>query len=142
MLEVEALAASELHNISFSIGAGEIVGIAGVAGNGQSELLAAIAGMIPMRGSLRVAGHQAAALDVDARRALGLAHLPEDRLGMALIAEFSAEENAILGDQRKPLFTRLACRTGSDYQGGTAAHGRVRRTTALAQGADRNSVGR
>ena len=57
MLEVEALAASELHNISFSIGAGEIVGIAGVAGNGQSELLAAIAGMIPMRGSLRVAGH-------------------------------------------------------------------------------------
>jgi ABC-type uncharacterized transport system ATPase subunit len=57
VLEVEALAASELHNISFSIGAGEIVGIAGVAGNGQSELLAAIAGMIPMRGSLRVAGH-------------------------------------------------------------------------------------
>ena len=102
MLEVEALAASELHNISFSIGAGEIVGIAGVAGNGQSELLAAIAGMIPMRGSLRVAGHQATALDVDARRALGLAHIPEDRLGIALIAEFSAEENAILGDQRKP----------------------------------------
>ena len=62
--------------------------------------------MIPMRGSLRLAGHEAASLDVDARRALGLAHIPEDRLGMALIAEFTAEENAILGDQRRPPFAR------------------------------------
>ena len=106
VLEVEELTAPGLHDISLSVGAGEIVGIAGVAGNGQSELLAAIAGMIPMRGSLRIAGHQAAALDVDARRALGLAHIPEDRLGMALIAEFTAEENAILGDQRRPPFAR------------------------------------
>ena len=104
VLEVGELTVPGLHGISFSIGAGEIAGIAGVAGNGQSELLAAIAGMIPMRGSLRIAGHQAAALDVDARRALGLAHIPEDRLGMALIAEFTAEENAILGDQRRPPF--------------------------------------
>ncbi|HEX4185513.1 MAG TPA: ABC transporter ATP-binding protein [Stellaceae bacterium] len=106
VLEVEGLTAPGLHNVSFSVGAGEIVGIAGVAGNGQSELLAAIAGMIPMRGSLRITGHQAAFLDVDARRALGLAHIPEDRLGMALIAEFTAEENAILGDQRRPPFAR------------------------------------
>jgi simple sugar transport system ATP-binding protein len=106
LLEVEELIAPGLHDVSFSVGAGEIVGIAGVAGNGQSELLAAIAGMIPMRGSLRIAGHQAAARDVDARRALGLAHIPEDRLGMALIAEFTTEENAILGDQRRPPFAR------------------------------------
>jgi simple sugar transport system ATP-binding protein len=106
VLEIEELTAPGLHDVSFSVGAGEIVGIAGVAGNGQSELLMAIAGMIPMRGLLRIAGHQAAALDVDARRALGLAHIPEDRLGMALIAEFTAEENAILGDQRRPPFAR------------------------------------
>jgi general nucleoside transport system ATP-binding protein len=62
--------------------------------------------MIPMRGSLRIAGHQAAGLDVDARRALGLAHIPEDRFGMALITEFTTEENAILGDQRRPPFAR------------------------------------
>jgi general nucleoside transport system ATP-binding protein len=106
LLEVEELTAPGLHDVTFSVGAGEIVGIAGVAGNGQSDLLAAITGMIAMRGSLRIAGHQAAALDVDARRALGLAHIPEDRLGMALIAEFTAEENAILGDQRRPPFAR------------------------------------
>jgi len=106
VLEVEELTAAGLHDISFSVAAGEIVGIAGGAGNGQSELLAAIAGMIPMHGSLRIAGYQAATLDIDARRALGLAHIPEDRLGMALIAEFTAEENAILGDQRRPPFAR------------------------------------
>ena len=106
VLEVEALTAPGLRDVSFSVRAGEIVGIAGVAGNGQSELLAAIAGMIPMRGSLRFAGYEAASLDVDARRALGLAHIAEDRLGMALIAEFTAEENAILGDQRRPPFAR------------------------------------
>jgi ABC-type uncharacterized transport system ATPase subunit len=104
VLEVEELSGPGLRGVSFSVGAGEIVGIAGVAGNGQSELLASLAGMIPVRHSIRIAGHEAAALDVDARRALGLAHIPEDRLGVALIAEFTAEENAILGDQRKPPF--------------------------------------
>ena len=104
VLEVEELSGPGLRGVSFSVGAGEIVGIAGVAGNGQSELLASLAGMIPMRGSMRIAGHEAAALDVDARRSLGLAHIPEDRLGLALIAEFTAEENAILGEQRKPPF--------------------------------------
>src|SRR6516165_10290675 len=106
VLQLEELTAAGLHDVSFSVGAGEIVGIAGVAGNGQSELLAAIAGMIPMRGSLRIAGHEAAALDTDARRALGLAHIAEDRLDMALIAEFTAEANVILGEQRRPRFAR------------------------------------
>jgi simple sugar transport system ATP-binding protein len=106
VLQLEELTASGLHEVSFSVGAGEIVGIAGVTGNGQSELLAAIAGMLPMGGSLRIAGHEAAALDIDARRALGLAHIPEDRLGTALIAEFTAAENVILGDQRQPPFAR------------------------------------
>jgi len=106
VLEVEGLHAPGLHDLTFSVGAGEIVGIAGVAGNGQSELLAAIAGMIPVGGSLRIAGHQAASFDADTRRMLGLAHIPEDRLGMALLAEFTAEENAILGDQRRAPFAR------------------------------------
>lgn len=106
VLEVEGLSAAGLRGIHLSVCTGEIVGIAGVAGNGQSELLAAVAGMIPMRGSLRIAGHQVASLDIEARRALGLAHISEDRLGMALIAEFTAEENAILGDQRRPPFAR------------------------------------
>jgi simple sugar transport system ATP-binding protein len=105
VLEAEQLTAEGLRGVS-PVGAVEIVGIAGVAGNGQSELLAAIAGVIPMRGSLRVAGHEAASLDVEARRALGLAHIPEARQGVALIGEFTAEENAILGDQHQPLLIR------------------------------------
>jgi hypothetical protein len=99
--------------------------------------------MIPMRGSLRIAGYQAASLDVDAGRALGRAHISEDRLGMALIAEFTAEEKR---DPRQPaqttLCARLACRTGSDYRDGAAAKGRIRRATGRAQGIDRNPVGR
>jgi ABC-type uncharacterized transport system ATPase subunit len=106
VLEVENLTAPGLIGISLSVRAGEIVGIAGVAGNGQSELLAGIAGVIPTVGSVRIAGHQAGGLDVAARRQLGLAHIAEDRLGAALIADFSAEESAILGVQRKPPFAR------------------------------------
>ncbi len=76
LLEVEGLRAPGLHGVGFTVSAGEIVGVAGVAGNGQSELLAAIAGMIAMRGSLRIAGIEATALDIDARRSLGLARRP------------------------------------------------------------------
>jgi general nucleoside transport system ATP-binding protein len=65
VLEVEELTGPGLHDVTFSVSAGEIVGIAGVAGNGQSEFLAAIAGMIPAGGSLRIAGHEAASLDAE-----------------------------------------------------------------------------
>jgi ABC-type uncharacterized transport system ATPase subunit len=94
----------DLRGIGFSVRAGEIVGIAGVAGNGQSELLLAIAGILPMRGSLRIGGCEAAALGIAGRRALGLAYIPEDRLGVGLIAAFTAEANLILGDHRRPPF--------------------------------------
>jgi general nucleoside transport system ATP-binding protein len=106
VLEVTDMTAQGLHGVSFSVGAGEIVGIAGVAGNGQTELLQAIVGLTPVGGSLRIAGQQAGALDLNERRALGLAHIAEDRLGLALIADFTAEENLILGDQRRPPFVR------------------------------------
>ena len=106
VLAVNDLTAPGLHGISFSVSAGEIVGIAGVAGNGQTELLEAIVGLTPVSGSLRIAEHEAGSLGVDERRALGLAHIAEDRLGMALIADFTAEENLILGDQRRPPFAR------------------------------------
>jgi general nucleoside transport system ATP-binding protein len=106
MLDVVGLTAAGLHNISFSVRAGEIVGVAGVAGNGQSELLAAIAGLIPSAGSIRIASHEARHLDVASRRALGLVHIAEDRLGLGLIGEFTAAENLILGDHRRSPFAR------------------------------------
>jgi simple sugar transport system ATP-binding protein len=94
-----------VKNISFEVRAGEIVGIAGVAGNGQSELLEAIAGMRDqLGGTISVNGHTLSLEGDDGAaraRAAGLAHVPEDRLRMGLITNFMAWENAILGYQDK-----------------------------------------
>jgi ABC-type uncharacterized transport systems, ATPase components len=92
-----------VKNISFQVRAGEIVGIAGVAGNGQSELLEAIAGMRDQLGGTIAVNGQVLSLYGDdgaakARQA-GLAHVPEDRLRMGLVTNFTAWENAILGYQ-------------------------------------------
>ena len=93
-----------VKGISFTVRAGEIVGIAGVAGNGQSELLEALAGIrridagrISIKG--RTVGEAAHA------RTRGLGHVPEDRLRMGLVPEFAAYENAILGYQLDPEYS-------------------------------------
>src|SRR5690606_9531300 len=90
-----------VKNVSFSVRSGEIVGIAGVSGNGQSELLEAITGMRERRAGaivlngvpLELEGDAAAA---DAREA-GIAHVPEDRHRLGLVTTFQEWENAILG---------------------------------------------
>jgi len=129
VLQIEKLSAKgadgvRLREMSFQVRSGEIVGVAGVAGNGQSALLAALAGIIPMRGSVRIAGREAANLDVAGRRALGLAHIAEDRLGSGLIAQFTAAENMILGDQRRSPFAR--CRLAAPTAITAAAERRLR----------------
>ncbi len=89
-----------LDNVSFDVRAGEIVGIAGVEGNGQRELIEAIAGLIdPARvsGDVTLEGRSLAGLDARARRERGIAHIPEDRHRRGLLLEFSLDENAILG---------------------------------------------
>ncbi|TVQ58479.1 MAG: ABC transporter ATP-binding protein [Rhodobacteraceae bacterium] len=94
---VDAQGVERLRSVSLTVRAGEIVGIAGVSGNGQSELLEAIAGIRPLTsGVIRVAGALAAP-DPAAMRRLGLAHVPEDRHRMGLVTKFEARENAILG---------------------------------------------
>jgi ABC-type uncharacterized transport system ATPase subunit len=92
-----------VKNISFQVRAGEIVGIAGVAGNGQSELLESIAGMRDqLGGTISVNGKVLELYGDDGAaraREAGLAHVPEDRLRMGLVTNFMAWENAILGYQ-------------------------------------------
>lgn len=92
-------------NASLTVRAGEIVGIAGVAGNGQSELLEAIAGMRqPVLGSITLDGqvvHSSQRNPHDMRKA-GLLHVPEDRLRMGLVPAFPAFESAILGFSDEP----------------------------------------
>ncbi|HXQ80526.1 MAG TPA: ABC transporter ATP-binding protein [Opitutaceae bacterium] len=93
---------------SFALRAGEIVGIAGVSGNGQSELLEALAGIrAPSGGSIILGGRDIAgdAVGPRERRRLGIAHVPEDRIRMGIVASFSAEDNSILGYHGRPEFS-------------------------------------
>ena len=104
-----------LQGIGFMLRSGEIVGIAGVAGNGQTELLEILSGMKrPAAGSMTVLGTSYNAekwLDPIAARDMGLAHVPEDRHERGLVLQFGAWESAVLGYERlaaycKGLFLR------------------------------------
>jgi simple sugar transport system ATP-binding protein len=94
-----------LSAVSFDVRAGEIVGIAGVEGNGQRELIEAIAGLVNptlVSGELVFEGQPLAGLDARARRERGIAHIPEDRHRRGLLLEFGLDENAILGVHYRP----------------------------------------
>jgi len=97
----DARGAPRLTDISFELRAGEILGVAGVAGNGQSELLDLLSGTDPVQqGSFTVSGRRVDAerpCDPAAMRALGVAHVPEDRHRRGLVLPFEARENAVLG---------------------------------------------
>ncbi|MEM7429803.1 MAG: ABC transporter ATP-binding protein [Pseudomonadota bacterium] len=93
-----------LDDISFEVRSGEILGTAGIAGNGQSELLEVLAGMRrPDWGRIRMMGTEItpdAETDPDETRKRGVAHIPEDRHRHGLVLGFTARENAILGYHR------------------------------------------
>ncbi len=101
-LEVEDdLGVPRVKGVSFTVRAGEIVGIAGVAGNGQSELLEAVAGMRrPKRGRVFVRGRPVQG--AREARTHGLAHVPEDRQRTGLVRSFAAFENIVLGYHAEP----------------------------------------
>jgi len=104
-----------LNGVSFDVRAGEILGIAGVEGNGQSELVEALTGMRKiMRGKVTLtqvkdgqSGESRDLTTMDARqeRVFGLAHIPEDRRGSGLVLTDTIEDNMILGRQRWPQFS-------------------------------------
>jgi general nucleoside transport system ATP-binding protein len=87
-----------LDNISLEVAAGEIVGIAGVAGNGQDELFAALSGESPSPRAdmIKLDGKDAGALSITERRRLGAAYVPEERLGHATAPRFRLSENALV----------------------------------------------
>lgn len=112
ILEVENLRLTDdkgverLKGISLNVRAGEILGIAGVAGNGQSELLEVLGGYAKAAGTIRVNGQQIDLTgkhsDGQSRRARGIAHVPEDRHREGLIMSFAAWENTVFGYHRDP----------------------------------------
>jgi len=95
-----------LEDISFEVHAGEIVGVAGVSGNGQSELLEILSGMRPCTtGEVQINGltiTQAQQTNPEEVRRYSIGHVPEDRLKRGLIPRFSASESAILGYHNSP----------------------------------------
>jgi simple sugar transport system ATP-binding protein len=94
---------ARVDNVSFQVRKGEIVGIAGVSGNGQSELLDCIAGITrPASGEIIFEGKNIGVLGDPAHvRAEGLAHIPEDRQHRGLITAFDASESLVLGWHRQ-----------------------------------------
>ena len=98
-----------VDGLSLSVRAGEILGIAAIEGNGQSELLEAIAGMRPVEhGKIFVHEQDVTGKTPGEIRAAGLAHVPEDRLATGLSAEASVTENLLAGKQRELRFSGFA----------------------------------
>ncbi|MFN9087742.1 MAG: ABC transporter ATP-binding protein [Gemmatimonadaceae bacterium] len=89
-----------VNGVSFEIRPGEILGIAGVEGNGQTELLEAIAGLRPVQGgTAELGGRALQGRSVRERADAGLSHIPEDRHRRGLVLDYSIAENLILGRQ-------------------------------------------
>jgi general nucleoside transport system ATP-binding protein len=105
----DASGLERVRDASLEVRAGEIVGIAGVSGNGQSELLEALAGIrAPTAGTIRIAGgpeiSASTPSDPKRLREVGVAHVPEDRHRMGLVMPFEARESSILGYHDSPAF--------------------------------------
>src|SRR3954451_5445198 len=88
-----------VRGVSFNVRGGEIVGLAGVDGNGQSEVIDAISGLRRVSsGSVKIAGRDVTGAQPSAILDLGLGHIPEDRQLRGLVLEFSLAENLALHD--------------------------------------------
>ena len=112
-----------LDGIDLQLHAGEIVGIAGVSGNGQSELLEVLSGLRqPTSGQLTVANQvftPSAWLDPNKARALKIAHVPEDRQARAMVMDFVAWESAVLGYEALPAYSRWGWMRGMQMRAAT-----------------------
>jgi general nucleoside transport system ATP-binding protein len=95
-----------VRDVSFELHTGEILGIAGVEGNGQSELVEALAGTRPASGGhVWIGEHEITNAGARAIREAGLAHIPEDRRGAGLVLGYSVADNLIFGRQRSSAFS-------------------------------------
>jgi simple sugar transport system ATP-binding protein len=114
LLEIEDLEVQDdrglpaVRGLSLEVRAGEIVGIAGVDGNGQSELVEAVTGLrVPQAGRIRVAGRDIVGAGVRGALDAGIGHIAEDRHRRGLILDFSLAENLALREYRRPPISRL-----------------------------------
>jgi ABC-type uncharacterized transport system ATPase subunit len=115
LLEIRAIAApptvdgsTGLHKVTFTLRAGEIIGVAGVSGNGQDELVEGIAGLRPFEsGTVQLAGTELTGASPAAIRRAGLAHIAADRIHVGLNLQGTLEENAVSTSYRSSRFSRF-----------------------------------
>ncbi|AVL26548.1 putative ABC transporter ATP-binding protein [Nocardia brasiliensis NBRC 14402] len=104
---VDAAGAVVVDDVSFRVDGGEIVGIAGVVGNGQSELVSALLGLrTPVAGTVAVGGWQVVGRSPRQHLAAGIGYVPEDRSHDGIIGTFSVAENLVLDLIDRPEFSR------------------------------------
>ena len=113
ILELENLTVDSKHgnkaavkDVSFSVRKGEIVCVAGIEGNGQSELVYAITGLMKAHGSIKLHGEDISHSSIRQRNLAGISHIPEDRHRYGLILEYSLAENLVLKKYFAPEFQK------------------------------------
>jgi ABC-type uncharacterized transport system ATPase subunit len=113
ILKVEGFSARDqrnletVHNVSFSVRGGEVLGIAGVQGNGQTELSEALTGLRhPTAGKVFISGHDVTGKSPRVMTETGLAHIPEDRQRHGLVLSYSVADNMALCDYYHPPFSQ------------------------------------
>ncbi|MBO68661.1 MAG: ABC transporter [Acidiferrobacteraceae bacterium] len=96
-----------LTNIHLEVHGGEVLGIAGIAGNGQIELMGALSGETgsPQSGTIEILGNNVNALGPSARRDLGVVFVPEERIGQAAVADMTLVENSLLTSATRMRFS-------------------------------------
>ena len=104
--DVNGLAA--ISHVSFNVNSGEIVGIAGVSGNGQTELVEVISGMKALDGgNFLIKGNDITHSSVRERRNIGVAHIPEDRMKVGLNLQTTLDENLIISRYNDSEFSKF-----------------------------------
>ena len=96
-----------VKGLSLEVRAGEILGIAAIEGNGQSQLLEAITGMRPYSGTITIAGQDIRGMNPGQIRELGLSHVPEDRLSTGVSAQADIADNLLMGRHKNREFTKF-----------------------------------
>jgi simple sugar transport system ATP-binding protein len=97
-----------VKGLSLEVRAGEILGIAAIEGNGQSQLLEAITGLRPYSGLITIAGQDIRGMSPGQIRQLGLSHVPEDRLATGISAQADIADNLLMGKHRNSAFTKFS----------------------------------
>jgi simple sugar transport system ATP-binding protein len=95
-----------VDDVSFEVHRGEVLGVAGVAGNGQAELVEALLGLRPSTGTVRLGGADLSDATTRQRREAGIGYIPEDRHRQGLLLSASLWENRVLGHQGRAPFRR------------------------------------